>query len=64
MSSNHVANYGKIINEIKDLHDKKNADYAGSEDSLANLAADRLCHAMHGDRAAGSRHMNQVQTTN
>ena len=43
MSSNHVANYGKIINEIKDLHDKKNADYAGSEDSLANL---RMCEKM------------------
>ena len=41
--NNHVKNYGRIINEIKDLHDKKNADYAGSEDSLANL---RMCEKM------------------
>ena len=27
--NNHGKRYGEIINEIKDLHDKKNADYAG-----------------------------------
>jgi hypothetical protein len=41
--NNHGKRYGEIINEIKDLHDKKNADYAGQEDSLANL---RMCEKM------------------
>lgn len=41
--NNHGTRYGEIINEIKELHDKKNADYAGEEDSLANL---RMCETM------------------
>jgi hypothetical protein len=41
--NNHGKRYGEIIKEIKDLHDNKNADYAGEEDSLANL---RMCEKM------------------
>jgi len=37
LNNAHLDNYHSILNEVIGIHDKKNHDYAGDEDSLFNL---------------------------